>query len=576
MDIDTLTLTALCDELREALLGGRVQRVVQPSDLSLGLEIYAGQRQQLLLSAETHAAGPLLVEEKPRRGVEKPSPVLLLVRKHLDGARLQGIEQPPFERLLRFSFSGLEGEAVFICEVMGRLSNVILTDAQGTILDALKRVPASINRYRTILPHQLYVPPPPQEKEHPLGLSTARLRQLLEAASGPVWRRLVSQIRGLSPFIAREVVYRATGAIEPDVPLDEEAYRSLAQVLAELIHRTDDGVWEPHIGLNEAGEPRAFAPYEPRHYARREPVASMSAAILRVWHADSAYDAYQEARARLNSLIQEGLERQEGKLAALHRALAAERELPSLQMQGNAILALAWSIAPGQSELVVDPVELGLADDTWREDCLRISLDPALSPAENAQALFQRYRKIRSATEQVPELIAQTRLERDYLRQLATEVDLAQDRAQLDEVEGELRQAGYLPRQGRTSRPPASAPLRVHTQAGDLILVGRNSVQNHQITFRDARPDDLWLHAHGVPGSHVIVKLAAAPPDDETLRRAAQLAAYYSAARHETQVRVDITQRRHVRPIKGARPGMVTYSQETTLVVVPESGDEAI
>jgi predicted ribosome quality control (RQC) complex YloA/Tae2 family protein len=573
MDIDTLTLAALRDELREALLGGRVQRVVQPSELMLGLEIYAGQRHQIVLSAESHAAGPLLVDDKPRRGVEEPTPLLLLVRKYLDGARLQGIEQPPFERLLRFSFSGPEGETVLICEVMGRLSNVILIDAEGMILDALKRVPASINRYRTILPHQLYVPPPPQEKQHPLGLSTARLRQVLEADSGPLWRRLVSQVRGISPFLAREIVFRAAGAIEPSMPLDDEAYCRLVQIVADLMRRVDSGAQEPHVGLNREGEPEVFAPYEPQHYALREPVSSMSAAILRVWHAYSSYDGYQEARARLHTYIQEGRERQAGKLAALRKALAAEADLPDLQMRGNAILALGWGITPGQAELVVDPVGLGLADDTWAGGLLRIALDPALSPAENAQALFQRYRKIRSATQQVPTLIAQTELELDYLRQLDAEVDLAQDRAQLDEVEGELREAGYLPKRGKASRPPASAPLRVQTRSGDLILVGRNSIQNQRVTFHDARPDDLWLHAHGVPGSHVIVKPAGAEPSDEALLRAAQLAAYYSAARHETQVRVDLTQRRHVRPIKGARPGMVTYGQETTLVVAPEAKD---
>ena len=182
MYYDALTTAAVRDELTETLSGGRVQRVVRPTDLSVGLEVYAGQRYQLLLNAEAQSPGVLLTDIKLRRGTEKPSPLSLLLRKYVEGARLQAVEQPDLERILWLTFSGPEGTVTLVCEIIGRLSNIILLAEDGTVMDAAKRVPSSVNRYRTVLPRQSYVPPPPQAKENPLLLTPARLREILAAS----------------------------------------------------------------------------------------------------------------------------------------------------------------------------------------------------------------------------------------------------------------------------------------------------------------------------------------------------------------------------------------------------------
>ncbi|MFH1085621.1 MAG: NFACT RNA binding domain-containing protein, partial [Chloroflexota bacterium] len=339
--------------------------------------------------------------------------------------------------------------------------------------------------------------------------------------------------------------------------------------LDALMRLPETRAWQPSVGLagdGEARRPAAYAPYALTHYAAWEPMATLSAAIQRVRAAEAAYDPYGPARARLHGRIAAAAVRLEARLGALRRSLATLEEIEALQVQGNAILVMSATIRPGQRELVVDPVALGLRAEGHAE--LRISLDPALTPAENAQAVFRRYRKLQAAHGQVPALVTQTELELDYMRQLAAEADLAEDRGQLDEVERALGDA-LQPAAGARPDAPRGAPLRVTTPQGDVILVGRNSAQNHEITFRRAAPDDVWLHAQGIPGAHVVLKPVGGVLTEGALRAAAQLAAYYSAARHEARVLVAYTRRRHVRPIKGGRPGMVTYSQEQTLSVAP-------
>ncbi len=576
MYYDALTTSAVRDELRSTLLGGRVQGVVQASALSAGLEVYAGRRYPLYLSAAGDAAGVWLAEAKLRRGAETPSPFHLLLVKHLRGARLSRIDQPEHERVLTLAFDGPAGEVRLICEVMGRYSNLVLVDADGVILEAVKRVPASRNRYRVVLPHQPYVAPPPQGKQPPLALSAEALQRACDAHAGePLWRGLVEVAAGVSPLLAREVVYRALDDVEADQP-SPAACAAVLQTLQDLASLAETHTWSPCVAWesDESGRyPAEMAPYLLTHRADVEAVSSISEAIAVVASARRVYDAYLPVRQRLHALIDAEVARQQTRLAALRRALPPEGAIESLAAQGNAILALAWRITRGQRELQVDPAEVGVDASVLPPDKRRIALDPALSPAENAQVLFQEYRKAKAAAEQVPALIAQGERELAYLAQLRTDVSLAEDRNALDQAEAALTEAGYLPAPAkRRATPRAGQPRRALAHDGTLILVGRNSRENEEVTFRRAAPDDLWLHAHGVPGAHVLIKSAGAVVDEATLAQAAGLAARYSALRGEAQVPVDCTERRYVRAIKGGRPGMVSYTHETTLLASGEAG----
>jgi predicted ribosome quality control (RQC) complex YloA/Tae2 family protein len=466
MSQDTLTLAAIRDELAGELLGGRVQRVIRPTELSIGLEIYTGQRHQVLLSAEAQSPRIALTEERLRRGAETASPLQLLLRKYVRGARLAALEQPDLERIVSWRFEGPEGAVNLICEVMGRLSNLILVDMDGAILDAAKRIPARINRYREILPGIAYVPPPPQEKAHPLPLSATELGVKLGGASGPLHRRLVSAVLGVSPLLAREIVHRAVGDDEGAWPLEEDQLARLHEVLQEMMRLPQTHAWEPSVGYQtQAVAPTAvpsatvrhtavaYAPYALTHLDDWEPIPSVARAAALTLGPMRPPDPYAQARADLVALIDAQLERQRAHLASLERAAVAPDELDDLQFRGNAILAMSWRIDAGQDALVVTRAEVTGETGAEAEERITIPLDPGLTPSENAQAIFREYRKREAAAEQVPQRMAEVEAEIAYLEQLRTDAELAEDRPALDQVNEALHEAGYIPATGPPPQP---------------------------------------------------------------------------------------------------------------------------
>ncbi len=562
MFFDALTAACIAAELRETILGGRVQRVLLPDSLSIGLEIYAHrQRHYLLASAHAEQGRIHLAPEKLRRGVEKTTGLLQLLRKYGRGAILSTVEQPPFERILRLELDHPQwGCSTLVVEVMGRHSNIILVDATGRVLDAVKRVGPHLSR-RPILPGRPYTPPPPQSKLPPSELTEYRLRQILTAAEpeAPLWRVLVGGLRGMSPLLAREIAFRALGHPQAAVA-QVERLTPLLETIAGLLAPLRDGQWQPSLALEE-GRPVAYAPYPLTHRDRWQPMPSMSRAIAAYTAAVADADPYAAARRSVRAEIDTARARLERRRAALERTLREAAQAEQWRRWGESILAYAHTITPGRRELRAET-------DAGEEV---IPLDPAKSAVENAQGYFARYRKAKRAAEEGPARLEEVDLALRDLEQLETDLALAVDRSEIDRVRTMLAEAGFI-KPPRRKGPSAGSgqPLRLTSPDGLPILIGRNSRQNDTVTFRLAKGDDWWFHARGVPGAHVIVRGGGRdelPPD--TIRRAAELAAYFSRRRDEAQVEVDYTRRRYVRRIRGAAPGLVTYRQEQTIRVAP-------
>ncbi|MEA3459619.1 MAG: NFACT RNA binding domain-containing protein, partial [Chloroflexota bacterium] len=522
MYFDALTIAALADELKEKVLGGRVQKVLLPDELSVGLEIYAHQkRRYLLASAHPRYARLYLASEKLRRGMEKPTPLLLLLRKYVRGGRVASIKQPPWERILRIGFEHPRGDTILVVEVMGRYSNVVLVSAEGLTLESIKHVGPDMSRYRAILPQRFYVPPPPPEKLDPTDVTELRLRKLLAAfPEEPIWRRLVQGIFGVSPLLAKEVTYRATG--------DAEAFASqvtkispLLDAFQEMLMMAWGRYWQPTL-VREGDRIVAFAPYPPTQYGHWEEVESISGAVEAYFQQAVGRDAYAAAKRGVWKAIVEARKRLERKREALQRSLISREEAEELRCKGELILAYAQRIEPGQRSLE--------ASFKPGEPPLTIELDPSLSPVENAKAYFKRYKKAKSAAREIPIELRKVSLELAYLDQLEADLELAGNWPEIEEVKGSLIEAGYLKREEQRPKAKRSRPLSMRSPDGFTILVGRNSRQNEEVTFDRAAPDDLWLHVKGVPGSHVVVKAAGQEVPQATLRRAAELAAYYSKA----------------------------------------------
>ena len=567
MFFDALTMACVAGELRATILGGRVQQVLLPDRLSVGLEIYARrERHYLLASAHAELGCLLLASEKLRRGVDRETGLLLLLRKYARGAIVSAIEQPPFERILRLEFDHSEwGCSELVVEVMGRHSNIMLVGSGDVVLDVVKRVGPQMSPTRPILPGQPYRPPPPQAKLPPPDLSEYRLRQML-AASEPdaqVWKVLVRGVRGMSPLLAREIAFRALG--QPRASIAQvERLTPLLETIGELLAPLHDGHWLPTLVL-EGGQPVVYAPYPITHRGDPLPVPSISQAIEAYTMAIASADPYATAKRPVQEAIVKARARLERRRDALERSLERASKADRWRQWGEWILAYAHTITPGQKELVA---ETGIGKP------LRIPLDPVKSPSANAQACFTRYRKAQRAAEGGPARLEGAKLALRDLEQLETDLELATNRPEIDQVRVALAGAGYLRvKKGKLPKAARSKPLSLVSPDGFSILVGRNSRQNDEVTFRRAKGDDWWFHARGVSGAHVIVRSLGRELPPETIRRAAELAAYFSRLRDEPDVAVAYTRRRHVRRIPGAAPGLVTYAQEQTVRVAPSGPD---
>ena len=596
MTFDALTMHAIRDELEANLLGGHVEKLFLLSPLEVGLHIRAQHRDHsLLISADPQAARVHLVRGTLRRLSDEVTPFLLLLRKYVRDGRIASIEQPTLERVLRLAVEkrhedGSTTSTALIIEVMGRHSNAILVGPDGRVLDALKRIPPSLSRQRPILPHQPYSQPPAVEKLNPL--SPLLARQLAAAArqtrpDSPLWRFLLEAVSGLGPLTAREVVYRACrDALAPLTSVTQ--WQDLVDAMASLLQPLRDGNWTPSVVVQDAAVVH-FAPYLLTQFpeSQVERVGSTSEAVERA-HAEKLRTRPAEAlRAPLRATLQARLDRARRKEEALQQALSRGEKAEELKRSGQAILASASQIGKGQAEL--------------RWEGRVISLDPKLSPAENAQRYFKEYAKARDAAREIPALQDAARLEREFLEQMLTLVELAGEETELRALARELAEAtgeaGAGPRSAHSrepgqaraglkpdptghGRPPSKQKpgkpnagqtpgtvKRFTSSDGVEILVGGSARGNERVTFDLGAPGDLWLHARGVPGAHVVVKLGGKDPPRKTLLEAARLAALHSQARGSAKVPVDYTLQRHVRKVKQGPPGLVTYSEEKTVRV---------
>ena len=580
---DVLTIAALVDELRKTLLRGRVQKVVQTAPLAIALEFYAGQRWGLIIDVNAQEPRLHLAQAVPAGDPEQVTPFLLLLRKYVRGARLVQVEQVPLERILRLRFATvlveeqrgrierLPVETELVIELMGRHSNAILVAADGKILDALKRVTPEMSAARPVLPGRPYQPPPPQLKRDPRRLSADAVDSLLLEGrpDQELATALVQQLTGFSPQMAREAVYRAFGTTAVTVSEARDASSGserLATAIASVIEPLVTGQFAPTVYWSN-GVPVAFSAI-PLHYGQgleAEVFPSMSMAIERFLAErpqgeETGRDRYAQRRRRVLTAIERERARVEARLHALEQERARAAEAERWRRMGEAILAALGELVPGQRELVVDD--------------LTIPLDPDRTPVENAQAYFERYRKAKAAAEQIPVRIEETRLELEYLRQLEALAQVADTAETLEALRQEIGLAERNRNAGERTKRASQRKLRVwRTLRGDRIVVGRNARENDWITFSLARPADAWLHARGLAGAHVIVQWAGTE-DPDILERAAALAAWYSEGRAGTRVSVDVTQRRHVRRIPGAAPGLVRYRNERTLAVRPRPPEE--
>ncbi|WP_159561077.1 NFACT family protein [Streptococcus halichoeri] len=539
MSFDGFFLHHLTKELKNQLLFGRIQKVNQPFERELVLTIRNHRQNYKLLLCAHPVFGRVQVTKADFNNPAVPNTFTMLMRKYLQGALIESINQVDNDRILEIGLSNKDeiGDAVqarLIVEIMGKHSNIILLDrASGKIIESIKHVGFSQNTYRTILPGSDYIAPPPTKGQNPFSISDQALFEILQTESLTP-KNLQQHFQGLGLDTAE----------------------ALSQVLASERLKAFRAFFARQTSpcLTEKG----FAPIQLPD--ARQDFSSLSELLDHYYQDKAEKDRIQQQASDLLHRVQAELDKNIKKLKKQEDELKATEDAESYRQKGELLTTFLHQVPNNK-----DQVDL---PNYYTNTRLTIALDKALTPSQNAQRYFKRYQKLKEAVKHLKGLIQDTKQSIAYLES----VDYNLSQAGMDEIEDireELVEAGLLKQRTRDKRQKRKKPETYLASDGQtLILVGRNNLQNDALTFKMAKKGELWFHAKDIPGSHVIIK-DNLDPSDEVKTDAAELAAYFSKARLSNLVPVDMIEAKKLHKPSGAKPGFVTYTGQKTLRVTP-------
>lgn len=573
MSMDGLSLYSAMNELNKRLAGGKIDKIQQTDKEELLLMVRSlGQTYRLLINASAADNRVQLTELKKQAPSEAPM-FCMLLRKRIAGGKIVRFEQERLDRVLKISietYNDLGDLSVFAlyCELMGKHSNIILANEKGVIVDAIKHVGLGMSSVRFVMPGLEYSAPPAQDKQDPSKASADDFSMAMCMVGMSIAKALSNAFFGLSPAVAAQLVARYTDKTEC-TQLSEAEREELAERLAAFYADMAQGKEKASAVLNALGETEAVYPF------------AISGSGIKLYDSigealDSLYinsDRREWAKrhgASARKVLQNNIERCEKKLALYADALNSGEQMEKCRLYGELLTANLHSLKSGTDTAAVDNY---YADPVER---IAIPLDRQLTPGENAQRYYKKYQKLKAARDMAIVQREQTLSELNYLEGQLDNLTKCTAENELSELIEELKEQGYIKRDKggkKKMKLAASKPMHFVSSTGADIYVGKNNRQNDELTLRFASPNDIWMHAKNIPGSHVIVK-GASEQDTATMTEAALLAAYYSRARGSENVAVDYTPRKYVKKPAGAKPGMVIYTTNKTAYVTPS--EEAV
>jgi predicted ribosome quality control (RQC) complex YloA/Tae2 family protein len=574
MAYDGIVLRAVTHELSQLLLGGRVDKIYQPTNRDLLLHVRGqGSNYKLLLTANPSYPRVQLINKYEGPNPAEAPMFCMLLRKHCEDGRITRIEQIDNERVLHIAVENRDEmgdltERVFVIEIMGRHSNVILLEpVENRILDSLVHVNYGTSRHREVLPGRTYVAPPEQGKDNPFDVTLGRFQTLRAEKEDLAFEKfLVQSFTGISPLLGKEAAARLHAATGTAPSKDDEWH-----AFAELIESARHHRYEPTI-VYEGDRPQAFSCIRLTHLAgETKSFPTMNETIDRFYAEKSWRDTLRQRSQDLERLLSNDLQKNINKLDKFETAIREADLADTNRIYGELITANLYQIEKGMTEVTVQNFyDENMADIT-------IPLDPALSGNDNAQANFKKYNKVKKSIPILGHQIEETRAEILYLENLMQQLSTA-SWTDIEEIRQELAAEGYirikakpLPKGKKAPRVKEAPvkPERYVSSDGIEIYVGKNNKQNEFLTMKFAHNTDTWLHTKDIPGSHVVIRSREVP--ESTLLEAAQLAAYFSKGRESSQVPVDYTLIRHVWKPNGAKPGFVLFDNQRTLYVTPDA-----
>ena len=542
MSFDGFFLHHMVEELRAELLNGRIQKINQPFDQELVLQIRSNRQSHRLLLSAHPVFGRIQLTETTFENPAQPSTFIMVLRKYLQGAVIESIEQIENDRIVEITVSnkneiGDDIQATLIIEIMGKHSNILLVDKSNhKILEVIKHIGFSQNSYRTLLPGATYIAPPSTEALNPFTIKDEKLFEILQTQELTV-RNLQSLFQGLGRDTANEL---------ENLLVNDK----LSNFRNFFKQETKPCLTDKSFSCV------AFSNCINEHF-------SSLSQLLDTFYKDKAErDRVKQQASELIRRVENELQKNRQKLKKQEIELLATENAEEFRQKGELLTTFLHQVPNDQDQVILD--------NYYTNQPITIALDKALTPNQNAQKYFKRYQKLKEAVKYLTELIEETKATILYLESVETVLNQA-GLDEIAEIREELIQTGFIRRRQREKIQKRKKPEKYLASDGKtIILVGRNNLQNEELTFKIARKEELWFHAKDIPGSHVVIS-GNLNPSDEVKTDAAELAAYYSKGRLSNLVQVDMIEVKKLNKPTGGKPGFVTYTGQKTLRVTPDS-----
>ena len=570
MALDGIVISNIVAELNSTILNSKISKIAEPEADELLLTL-KGPNGSFRLSMSASASLPFIYLTPTNKVSPLTAPTFCMVlRKHIANGRITKIYQPGMERIINFEIEHLNEmgdlcHKVLIIELMGKYSNIIFTDSDGTIIDSAKRIPASVSSVREVLPGRAYTIPATQEdKYNPLTVDSKHFADIISAKPLTVSKAIYSSFSGISPLVANELAHRA--GLDADSPVAAYSHDELLHLGSNFTWMMEDiknNRFTPNI-VRDGNEPKEFSSIELTQYSDLTVTKYESISeVLELYYSErNTYTRIRQKSADLRKHVNTLLERNQKKYSLQMKQLKDSEKREKYKVYGELINAFGYGLTPDDKFLEA----ANYYDDN--------KIINTKTPAENAQKYFDKYGKMKRTAEALNELILETKGQIDHLESIQNSLDIALSADDLVQIKDELIEYGFIKKgKGSKKQKVKSKPFHYISSDGFDMYVGKNNYQNDELTFKLATGNDWWFHAKGMPGSHVIVKAENKELPDSTFEEAGKLAGYYSKGKNADKGEIDYLQKKNVKKPNGAAAGFVVYYTNYSLTIHPDISD---
>lgn len=571
MALDGTVICALAHELDSLLSGGRISKIAQPENDELLLTI-KNQKDTYRLTISASASLPLMyITEQNKLSPMTAPNFCMLLRKHIGNGKILKVSQPGLERIINFDIEHLDElgdirQKRLIVELMGKHSNIIFCNDDGTIIDSIKHIPAYMSSVREVLPGRNYFIPETMGKKSPLSIDEKGFSETIKLKHCALSKALYSSFTGISPIIAEEICFLAS--LDSDRQADELSdieTLHIARCFMNFMEDIKNHNFSPQI-IFENDMPVEFSviPLSCMAGLDTKTFESVSSLLEEYYASKNKLTRIRQKSVDLHHVINTALDRNRRKYDLQLKQLKDTEKKDKYKVYGELINTYGYGVEPGSREMK--------ALNYYTGSEITIPLDSQLSAQENAQKYFDRYVKLKRTEDALLKLTGETRAEIDYLESVSAALDMAGAEEDLAQIKEELRESGYIKKRGAREKKAriTSKPLHYISSDGFHMYVGKNNLQNEELTFNFATGNDWWFHAKDIAGSHVILKSGGENIPDRTFEEAAALAAYYSKGRDNDKVEIDYIEKKHVKKVPQAKPGFVIYHTNYSMVAKPD------